>query len=121
MQYGCYIGIEGTRISGLLHVSNVSRRYLTSVDEVFQIGDPVRAIVMSMSPGFKNISLSTAELEEYSGQVQEDKVRVFENAKESAKEFQAFVEDYDGGRAAAKADEGEGDEGDDGNAGDDAY
>jgi small subunit ribosomal protein S1 len=105
--YGAYVGIDDTRISGLLHVKNVSRRYLGAMEDLFQVGDPVKAIVMSMDPGFRNISLSTAELEEYPGQVQDDKELVFENAKEQAKQFEEFLRDFEEGGGGAGEDEKE--------------
>ena len=51
--YGAYVGIDGTTSSGLLHVSNLSGRYIETVDEVLQVGDRISAIVMGMEDGYR--------------------------------------------------------------------
>jgi hypothetical protein len=58
--FGVFVGINNTRISGLLHISNVSRRHIDTVDGMFEIGEEVKCLIMGMEPGYTNISLSIA-------------------------------------------------------------
>ncbi|CAG9464461.1 unnamed protein product [Pedinophyceae sp. YPF-701] len=85
--FGAYVGIDGTSISGLLHVSNLSGRYVEAISDVLSVGEPVKAIVMGMEEGYRQISLSTAELEDYPGQIQEEKATVMAAAERRAEEF----------------------------------
>lgn len=94
LSYGVFVSIDGTRISGLLHISNVSNKFVPSIDSIFKEGDRVKAIVVGVEPGFRDVALSTAELEAFPGQMLEDKDGVMEGAKEQAKEFQQFLDSY---------------------------
>lgn len=46
------------------------------MQEVFQVGDRVRAVVLSAEDNYTRFSLSTAELEEQPGDMLRDRVRV---------------------------------------------
>lgn len=46
------------------------------VQDVFQIGERVRCLVMGMDDNFTRISLSTAEIEENEGDIMFEKVRI---------------------------------------------
>ncbi|BDA51306.1 30S ribosomal protein S1, chloroplastic [Coccomyxa sp. Obi] len=83
-QYGVFVGIENTRFSGLLHISSISQAHIESVEDVFRIGDRVRAILIGMDEGFQRISLSTAELEATPGDMLYSKEKVFEEAEVQA-------------------------------------
>lgn len=106
-EFGAFVGLEGTRISGLLHISNISRARVESVADVFQLGERVRCLVMGMDDNFTRISLSTAELEENEGDIMFDKEKVYANAEAQAKLFMEYVQsskdegddfDFDGDR-----------------------
>ncbi|KAL3141011.1 hypothetical protein ABBQ32_005525 [Trebouxia sp. C0010 RCD-2024] len=90
-EFGAFVGLEGTRISGLLHISNISRARVESVDDVFTIGERVRCLVMGMDDNFTRISLSTAELEENEGDIMFEKDKVYANAEAQAKLFMEYV------------------------------
>ncbi len=47
------------------------------LQDVFQIGERVRCLVMGMDENFTRISLSTAELEVREGDIMYDKVRTW--------------------------------------------
>ena len=105
--FGVFIGISGTRVSGLLHISNISRchvgdptvskcmekhaktasdsqrdflTYNLATQTVFKVGEEVWGLVMAMDDNFSNISLSTAELEPEEGDIMSDKAAVWAQA-----------------------------------------
>jgi len=92
--FGAYVGLEGTRVSGLLHVSNLSNEYVKSAGDILKEGDRVRCIVAGFEPGFKNISLSTAELEAFPGQILNEFPAVMANAEAQAAEFRKYLAEY---------------------------
>lgn len=91
-EFGAFVGLEGTRISGLLHVSNISRSRVESVADVFQIGERVRCLVMGMDENFTRISLSTAELEVREGDIMYDKEKVYAGAEAQAQLFMEYIQ-----------------------------
>eukprot|EP00894_Picocystis_sp_ML_P004883 jgi/Pico_ML_1/55400/g1090.t1 len=86
--YGAFVGIDNTKCSGLLHVSNISQVHVNRTDDIFQVGERIKAVVLEVEENATRISLSTAELEAEEGQMVDDKEGVFENAEEFAKIFQ---------------------------------
>lgn len=60
--------------------SNISLIYLRHIQDVFKIGDKVRAVILGMDEDFTRISLSTAELEEKDGDMVENKVTLWSSA-----------------------------------------
>ncbi|KAL4450617.1 hypothetical protein ABPG77_000973 [Micractinium sp. CCAP 211/92] len=90
--FGVFVGIDNTRVSGLLHISNVSRQHIESVQGVFKVGEQVKCLVMGLDPGYTNISLSVAELELEEGDILTNKQRVWDNAGEQAALFRAHLE-----------------------------
>lgn len=91
--FGVFVGINNTRVSGLLHISNVSRQHVDTVQGVFEVGEQVKCLVMGLDPGYTNISLSVAELEMEEGDVVNNKQRVWDNAEEQAQLFRAHLEE----------------------------
>ncbi|XP_051139855.1 protein PIGMENT DEFECTIVE 338, chloroplastic [Andrographis paniculata] len=89
-QYGAQIRIGDTNRSGLLHISNISRERITSVDDVLAVDEEVKVLVVkSMLPG--KISLSIAELESEPGLFLSDKKRVYSEAEEMAKLYRKKI------------------------------
>ncbi|GAB2270276.1 hypothetical protein Dimus_005181 [Dionaea muscipula] len=84
--YGAQIKIGETNRRGLLHVSNISRGEITSVDDILNVDEKVKVLVMrSMDPD--KISLSIAELESEPGLFISNKERVFAEAEEMARKY----------------------------------
>ncbi|KAL4517527.1 hypothetical protein Ndes2437B_g06756 [Nannochloris sp. 'desiccata'] len=86
--FGVFVGIKGTRVSGLLHVSNISRLHVDNPGEVFKVGEKLSALILGIDYDYSNISLSTAELEIVDGEVLGNKDQVWANAGEQAALFQ---------------------------------
>jgi len=89
--FGVFIGIDGTKHSGLLHISNMSRQHVDRADAVFRMGEKVNCLVLGMDPDYSNMSLSTAELEPEDGMLLRDKAAVWAAAEEQAELFQEHL------------------------------
>ncbi|CAH1446147.1 unnamed protein product [Lactuca virosa] len=84
--YGAQIRIGESNRSGLLHISNITRGEIASVNDVLAIDEKVKVLVVkSMFPD--KISLSTAVLESEPGLFLSNRERVFSEASEMAKKY----------------------------------
>ncbi|KAM7280519.1 hypothetical protein ACFE04_007653 [Oxalis oulophora] len=81
--FGAQIRIGETNRSGLLHISNISRKRVTSVSDLLKVDEKVKVLVVkSMFPD--KISFSIAALESEPGLFLSDKERVFSEAENMA-------------------------------------
>ncbi|XP_052190400.1 protein PIGMENT DEFECTIVE 338, chloroplastic [Diospyros lotus] len=84
--YGAQIRIGETNRSGLLHMSNITRGKITSVDDLLTVDEKVKVLVVkSKFPG--KISLSIADLESEPGLFISNKEKVFAEAEEMARKY----------------------------------
>jgi small subunit ribosomal protein S1 len=86
-KFGVFVGIQGTRMSALLHVSNISKQHVDHPEDVFESGETIHAMIIGMNEDYSNISLSTAVLEEVEGDMLRDKKHVYSNATNMAETF----------------------------------
>lgn len=77
--FGVFVDINGLR--GLLHVKQMSQARVASVEELFTLGETVKAIVTDIDEWQGRISLSTAVLEAYRGEILEAKETVMAEAE----------------------------------------
>jgi len=84
--FGARVQIDGTDLSGLVHISNIARARVPSVATVFEVGEQVKVMAIK-SPSPTKYAFSTADLESESGLMLRDKQRVFREAEEVAKKF----------------------------------
>ncbi|KAG0586749.1 hypothetical protein KC19_2G114100 [Ceratodon purpureus] len=84
--YGVHIRMKNTDMSGVLHISNISRAKVNNIASVFYIGEEVKVMVV---PSSKNnrLSFSTVELESEHGLILRDKEAVFQEAERIAAEI----------------------------------
>lgn len=81
-KFGCFVGLDDVgRVSGLLHISNISRVRVEECTDCLSVGDKIKAVILGMDDDFSRISLSTADLEEEAGDMMKDKEWVFRNAE----------------------------------------
>ena len=83
--FGVFIDLEG--ITGLLHIQQVSNKYVSALDEIFQRGDIVKSVVVDMDPQRGRISLSTKVLENRPGEMLDSSAAVMEDAEARAKKY----------------------------------
>jgi small subunit ribosomal protein S1 len=80
--FGLFVDFEG--ITGLLHIKQVSQNFIESLPAVFQIGQPIKAIIVDLDEGKGRISLSTRVLENYPGEMLEKMSEVMDSAEARA-------------------------------------
>ncbi|KAJ7518337.1 hypothetical protein O6H91_21G064500 [Diphasiastrum complanatum] len=81
--FGAVVKVDGSGISGLLHISNISKVRVSQVRDVLSVDEKIKAIVVPSPPD--KLSFSTAELESEQGLMLQDKQRVFREAETMAK------------------------------------
>ncbi|KAK9805019.1 hypothetical protein WJX73_002326 [Symbiochloris irregularis] len=91
--FGAFMAIDDTAHQALLHVSNISRVHVDTPHKVFQVGDPVSALIIGMERNYTRISLSTAELESEDGMMVENPEEVYANAEQNAQDFRQYFEE----------------------------
>lgn len=80
--YGLFVDLGG--VSGLLHHSSITGGALRDLTEVFQVGEPIKALVTQLDPGRGRIALNTALLEGPGGELLIAKDTVMAEAEERA-------------------------------------
>ena len=80
--FGVFVDLNG--VSGLLHIKQVSQKYIESLAAVFQLNQSIKAVIVDMDEGKGRISLSTRVLESYPGEMLENMAEVMTNAEARA-------------------------------------
>lgn len=80
--FGVFVDFEG--LTGLLHIKQVSQNFIESLPAVFQIGQPIKAMIVDLDEGQSRVSLSTRLLENYPGEMLENMAEVMNSAEARA-------------------------------------
>ena len=78
--FGVFVDLEG--VSGLLHIKQVSQKYIENLSQVFASGQILKAVVIDLDEGRGRISLSTRVLENYPGEMVDKMADVMDTAEE---------------------------------------
>ncbi|QZZ19095.1 S1 RNA-binding domain-containing protein [Leptothermofonsia sichuanensis E412] len=76
--FGVFVDLDGT--SALLHINQISKNYIESLPALFQVGQPIKAIIADLDEGRGRISLSTKVLENFPGEMLENAATVMAEA-----------------------------------------
>lgn len=76
--FGLFIEFNGT--TGLLHINQISQSYISSLEDKFTIGQPLKVFVLDVDEIKRRVSLSTKVLENYPGEMLEKMDVVMEEA-----------------------------------------
>lgn len=76
--FGAFVEFEGC--TGLLHVSQISKKPVESVEKVFHSGQEIRALIVNIDEGQGRISLSTKILEQYDGEALDNLNKLIDEA-----------------------------------------
>ncbi|MFM6189099.1 MAG: S1 RNA-binding domain-containing protein [Planktothrix sp.] len=87
--FGVFVDIEG--VTGLIHIKEVSQKYVESLANLFPIGEIIKAMVISLDEGRHRISLSTRILENYPGEAVEKLSEVMESAEARAERAKKLI------------------------------
>ncbi|KAF8091404.1 hypothetical protein N665_0446s0023 [Sinapis alba] len=86
LPYGAQVKLGDSSRSGLLHISNITRRRIGSVSDLLQVDESLKVLVVkSLFPD--KISLSIADLESEPGLFITNREKVFMEAEEMAKKY----------------------------------
>ncbi|BAQ64181.1 S1 RNA-binding domain-containing protein [Geminocystis sp. NIES-3709] len=77
--YGVFVDFGG--IAGLLHIKQISEGQISSLSNLFKIGEEIKVVVLEIDEMKNRISLSTKVLETYPGEFVEKKDLVMETAE----------------------------------------
>jgi small subunit ribosomal protein S1 len=80
--FGVFVDLNGA--SALLHIKQVSQKFIESLEKVFQIGQPIKAVIIDLDQGKGRIAISTRVLENFPGEVVENFAEVMNSAEARA-------------------------------------
>ena len=80
--FGVFIDFDG--VTGLLHINQVSKNYVSSLESIFQTGQAVKAMIIALDESKRRVSLSTKVLEKHPGEVLESIETVMNEAPDRA-------------------------------------
>jgi len=80
--FGVFVDLNGA--SALLHIKQVSQKFIESLEKVFQVGQPIKAVIIDLDQGKGRIAISTRVLENFPGEVVENFAEVMNSAEARA-------------------------------------
>jgi small subunit ribosomal protein S1 len=80
--FGVFVDFDGT--TGLLHINQISKNYVSSLESVFQVGQPIKALIIDIDESKRRVSLSTKVLENFPGEMLEKMTDVMADAADRA-------------------------------------
>ncbi|CAL5228279.1 g11383 [Coccomyxa viridis] len=96
--YGAFVNL-GSDLNGLLHISQISHDRISSVEQVLEVGQKLKVMILTLDKEKGRVSLSTKKLEPTPGDMVRDPNLVFSRADEMAA---AFRERYRQAEAEAR-------------------
>ncbi len=76
--FGLFVDLGNS--TGLIHIKQISQSYIESLTNHFQVGQSIKAIIINIDEGKGRISLSTRLLENYPGELLENREEVMASA-----------------------------------------
>ncbi|KHG41587.1 MULTISPECIES: S1 RNA-binding domain-containing protein [Nostocales] len=80
--FGVFVDFNG--VSALLHIKQVSQKFIDSLEKIFQIGQPIKAVIIDLDEGKGRVAISTRILENFPGEVVENFAEVMDSAEARA-------------------------------------
>ncbi|MTJ08710.1 S1 RNA-binding domain-containing protein [Anabaena sp. UHCC 0204] len=80
--FGVFVDLNG--VSALLHIKQVSQKFIESLEKVFQVGQPIKAVIIDLDEGKGRVAISTRVLENHPGEVVENFAEVMSSAEARA-------------------------------------
>ncbi|WP_416666931.1 S1 RNA-binding domain-containing protein [Egbenema bharatensis] len=77
--FGVFVDFDGT--TGLLHINQISKNYVSSLESTFELGQPIKALIIDIDDSRKRVSLSTKVLENFPGEMLEKMADVMAEAE----------------------------------------
>ncbi|MEP0913343.1 S1 RNA-binding domain-containing protein [Leptolyngbya sp. GB1-A1] len=89
--FGVFVEFDGT--TGLLHINQISKNYIADLNQVFEIGQPIKALIIDLDAVKRRISLSTKVLENYPGEMLEKLPEVMAEAETRAEKARKAIDE----------------------------
>jgi small subunit ribosomal protein S1 len=80
--FGVFVELDG--VSALLHIKQISQKFIESLDKVFTIGQEIKAVILDIDEGKGRVAISTRVLENYPGEMLENMAEVMPSAEARA-------------------------------------
>ncbi|MBE9214233.1 S1 RNA-binding domain-containing protein [Plectonema cf. radiosum LEGE 06105] len=80
--FGVFIDING--VSALLHIKQVTQKFIENLEQVFQIDQTIKALIIDIDEGKGRIAVSTRVLENFPGEILENIEEVMSSAEARA-------------------------------------
>ncbi len=80
--FGVFVDLEG--INALLHIKQVSQKFIDNLEKVFQNGQIIKALIIDLDEGKGRVALSTRVLENFPGEILENMDEVMASAEARA-------------------------------------
>lgn len=80
--FGVFVDFDG--VTGLLHINQVSKNYVASLNAIFEAGQDIKAIIIDLDEVRRRVALSTKVLENHPGEMLESMATVMAEADERA-------------------------------------
>lgn len=80
--FGVFVDLNG--LSALLHIKQVSQKFIDSLEKVFQIGQTIKAVIIDLDEGKGRVALSTRILENFPGEILDNFDEVMASAEARA-------------------------------------
>jgi small subunit ribosomal protein S1 len=80
--FGVFVDLDG--LSALLHIKQVSQKFIDSLEKFFQIGQTIKAVIIDLDEGKGRVALSTRILENFPGEILENFDEVMASAEARA-------------------------------------
>lgn len=83
--YGVFVNLDG--VSGLLHIKEISGKRIDSLEELFEVGQSIKVMILNIDEWNNRISLSTKVLETHAGEILENMDEVMATAESRAQKY----------------------------------
>ena len=87
--FGVFVDLNG--LSALLHIKQISQKFIENLENVFQVGESVKAVIMDLDQGKGRVALSTKILENFPGEMLENRDEVMNSAAARAERARSKV------------------------------
>ncbi len=88
--FGVFIQLDD-QLAGLLHIKQISQKFISSLPDLFQIGQPLKAVIVNIDEAKARIALSTRVLEKHPGEMLEDMATVMAEASDRARKLKGKI------------------------------
>jgi small subunit ribosomal protein S1 len=89
--FGVFVDLDGT--GALLHIKQVTQKFIDNLEKVFQVGQPIKAVILDVDEGKGRVALSTKVLENFPGEILENMADVMESAEARAEKNRKKLEE----------------------------